>query len=213
MGAIEVNHLPPAWERLAERGPLTSFFGTVIAAVSRPDRFFRELDPDGPIGPALSFWLLTTLPPLVVSGFSGNRMLDRLLSGELTASAPLDWHIPWWILPVVAPLVQFASILLGLAVVHLVLRGLKEAHGGWSGTVRAAGYASAPAVFGLVPIAGAPIAGLWAAVLQFMALRRVHGARTSALLAAYILPVMAVLLVAVLLAVIAIRVYAPELGF
>ncbi|MFC1544079.1 YIP1 family protein [Gemmatimonadota bacterium] len=207
-----MDHLPPAWERLAERGPLTAFFATIGAVLSGTDRFFRELDPDGPIGPALSFWLLTTLPPLVVSGFSGNRLLDRLLSGELTASAPLDWHIPWWVLPVVAPVVQFASILLGLAIVHLVLRGLKEAHGGWSGTLRAAGYASAPAVLGLVPIAGAPIAGLWAAILQFMALRRVHGARTSALLAAYILPVLAVVLVAVLLVVIAIRIYAPDLG-
>ena len=208
-----MDHLPPAWERPAERGPLTSFFATVIAVVSGPDRYFRELDPDGPIGPALSFWSLTTLPPLVVSGFSGNRLLNRLLSGELTASAPLDWHIPWWVLTVVAPLVQFANILLGLAVVHLVLRGLKEAHGGWSGTMRAAGYASAPAVFGLVPIAGAPIAGLWMAILQFMALRRVHGARTSVLLAAYLLPVLAALLVVALLAVIAIRIFAPDLGF
>jgi hypothetical protein len=188
----------PPWEHIDEKGPLTAFFATVWQVLSRPDAFFRDLDPDGPVGRVFGFWLLTALPPLVVSGLSANRLIERMLSGEFTGGTALDWHLPGWVLPAAAPLVQFGGLLLGVAVIHIVLRGLGQARGGWTGTWRAAGYASAPALVGLVPVVGSMVAGLWAAVVQYMALRRVHGAPTWAVVTAYLVPFLFVMLLAIL---------------
>lgn len=209
---MENRDWTPAWEQMAETGPLTAFFRTIADVVARPTSFFTQLSPEGPVGRVIGFWAATALPPLVVVGISANALIRNLITVTLSAPQPAQWRIPWWVLTVAAPLLQFLSLLFGLVVVHLVLQMLDEDRGGWSGTFRAAGYASAPAVFGLVPIVGAPVAGLWVAILQFKALRRVHRAGIGMLLLAYLLPVVVALAIGIGLALILVVLIAPEVA-
>ena len=98
-----------------------------------------------------------------------------------------------------------------ICAVHILLRLMGHASGGWRGSLRAGGYSSAPAVLGFVPYAGAMMGGLWIMVLQFVALKRVHRAPTGILLLAYLLPVVAVLILAAAAMVIAISLISPDL--
>ena len=201
----------PAWERLRELGPLTAFFRTVWDVVSRPVSFFEALPAGGPVPPAVLFWALTTLPPMVVSGMQANSFLNEVISITMTSPRPGYLQIPWWVLTVAAPLLQFVSLLTGLAVVHMLLQMMGRAGGGWRGTFRAGGYASGPAVFGFVPLVGAPLAAVWVAVLQFVALKRVHRVPAWVLLLAYMLPVLAILLIGVAVLLIVISFVSPDL--
>jgi hypothetical protein len=209
---MEDRDWTPAWEQMAEVGSLTAFFRTIIEVVGSPSSFFTRLSPQGPVRRVIGFWAATALPPLVVAGISANALIHDLITVTLNAPQPVQWRIPWWVLTVAAPLMQFMSLLFGLAVVHLVLQMLGEDRGGWSGTFRGAGYATAPGVFGLVPVVGAPVAGLWVAILQFMALRRVHRTGFGMLLLAYLLPVVAATIIGIGLALILVALLAPEVA-
>jgi|GEM_PF-2565943 len=202
-------HEIPPWERFREAGPLSAFIGTLWSVLRSPALFFSRLRADGPVRPALLFWIVTTLPPFVVSGIEGYSFMQETIDILMTAPRPGVFEIPWWIFVVVAPLVQFASLLSGLAMVHLVLTLLGYARGGWRGTWRAGGYASAPAVFGYLPLVGVLVAGIWTAVLQYMALKRVHAAPTWAVLLAYLIPVAGIMAIGIGLVLIVIAVVAP----
>ncbi len=203
--------MPPAWERIAEAGPLTAFFGTVIDVIRAPIRFFESLSPSGPAASVIGFWMLTTLPPMVISGISAHAFLREMLEILVTTPEPVFITIPWWVFVIVAPLLQFASLLADICAVHTLLKMMGHARGGWSGTFRAAGYASAPAIFGYIPYVGALVGGLWMGVLQFVALKRIHQVPTWILLLAYLLPVVVILILATATVVIVISLIAPDL--
>jgi len=203
--------MPPAWERIGDDGPLTAFFGTILDVLRAPIRFFEELQPAGPVAAVIGFWLLTTLPPMVISGVSAYAFLQEMIEILVTAPEPMTFTIPWWAFVIVAPLLQFTSLLADLCAVHVLLKMMGHARGGWRGTFRAGGYASAPAIFGYLPYVGAMIGGLWMGILQFVALKRIHQAPTGILLLAYLLPVVAILIVAAATVVIAISLISPDL--
>lgn len=201
--------MPPAWERFHLVGPLSAFFGTVFDVIRAPLRFFEALPAHGPVLHVILFWAITTLPPMVVSGLQAHSFIQEVFSLTVTAPRPAQLIIPWWLFTVAAPLFQFLSLLGGLAVVHMLLQMMGHAHGGWSGSYRAGGYASGPAIFGFIPLIGVPLAGIWVAVLQFIALRRIHRVPTGILLLAYLLPVLAVLTLAVGIVLIIVAILSP----
>jgi hypothetical protein len=159
----------PAWERRSELGPLTGFFTTLVEVLAHPRTFFESLNPVGPPGSALIFWGLATLPPLVVSGAGTHGFIE-------------------WLFVVVLPLLQCASLLGVVLLIHVILTLLGGAKGGLRGTLRAAGYGAAPALISLVPLVGGMVAGLWVGILQYYALFWVHRCGHGRLLLAYLLP-------------------------
>ncbi len=116
----------------------------------------------------------------------------------------MSFSIPWWVFVIVAPILQFASLLADICAVHILLKMMGHDRGGWRGSFRAGGYASAPAVFGYIPYIGAMVGGLWMGVLQFVGLKRIHQVPTGILLLAYLLPVVVILILAAAAMVIAI---------
>lgn len=204
------NHRPP-WERTGQVGPLTGFFATVWQVLSAPRDFFEGLDASGPWERVLGFWALTSLPPMVWAGLSAHRFVQRIPELAQVDPSAVPFHIPWWVFVVLGPALQFLSLLFGLVLVHLVLRLIGGGQGGWTGSLRAAGYASSPAILGFVPVVGGLIGGLWAALLQYYGLLKVHDEDSWRLLLAYLLPVLLFLALGGLLALAAIRYLAPHL--
>ena len=201
----------PAWEQIREVGPITAFFRTVWSVITRPVVFFETLPSRGPVAVVLLFWSLTTLPPMIVSGIQANAFLEEMVTMLMTAPRPAYLVIPWWLFTIVVPLMQFLSLLSGLAAVHMMLQMMGYAAGGWSGTYRAGGYASGPAVLGFVPLVGAPIAAIWVGLLQFIALRRIHKISIGILMLAYLLPVLLVSFIGVAALLIVLSIVAPDL--
>lgn len=208
---MNAPQMPPAWERISETGPLTAFFGTIIDVVRAPILFFEALPPSGPVARVVGFWILTTLPPMFISGISAYAFLNEMLEILVTSPEPLYFTIPWWVFVIVAPLLQFASLLADLCAVHVLLKLMGHARGGWGGTFRAGGYASAPAIFGYIPYVGALVGGVWMGILQFIALKRIHQVPVWILLLAYLLPVVVILILAVATVVIVVSLIAPDL--
>ncbi len=203
--------MPPAWERIGDDGPLTAFFGTTLDVLRAPIRFFEELSPAGPVAAVFGFWLITTLPPMVISGTSAWTFLQEMIGILVTAPQPMTFTIPWWVFVIVAPLLQFLSLVADICAVHVLLKLMGHARGGWRGSFRAGGYSSAPAIFGYIPYIGAMVGGLWIMLLQFVALKRVHQVPTGILILAYLLPVVAILILAAAAVVIAISLISPDL--
>lgn len=204
--------MPPALERLSEVGPLTGILQTLLDVIRAPILFFERLSPTGPVLRVILFWMLTTLPPLGWAGLHTYEFLQETLALTMTAPMPVQFTVPWWLFVIVAPLLHFVSLLSGVAGVHLLLQIMGHARGGWRGTFRACGYASAPAVLGFVPYVGAPIGGIWMGLLQFIALRRIHNVSFGMLLLAYLLPVLVVIIFAVGLVVVILALVGPNLS-
>jgi len=203
--------MPPAWERIGDDGPITAFFGTILDVLRAPIRFFEELPPSGPVARIFGFWMLTTLPPMVISGISAFAFLQEMLEILVTAPEPMVFTIPWWVFVIVAPLLQFTSLVADICAVHMLLKMMGHARGGWRGSFRAGGYSSAPAIFGYIPYVGAMVGGLWIMLLQFVALKRIHQVPTGILILAYLLPVVVILIVAAAVVVITISLISPDL--
>ncbi|MFO7767870.1 MAG: YIP1 family protein [bacterium] len=204
------NHIP-AWERTRDLGPLTGFFVTVRETLTRPRDFFEGLSAEGPWERVLGFWALTSLPPMAAAGVSAHRFVQRIPELAQVDPASVPFHVPWWVFTIAGPLLQFLGLLFGLALVHLVLRLLGGGEEGWTGSLRAAGYASSPALLGFIPVAGGLIGGLWAALLQYYALLRVHREHPGRLLLAYLLPVLLFAVVGTLVAAASLRFLAPRM--
>gem|GEM_PF-7117617 len=58
---------------------------------------------------------------------------------------------------------------------------------------------------------GAPLAALWVALLQFLALKRIHRVPTGILLLAYLLPAAAILLLGVGVLLVVMAIVAPDI--
>jgi hypothetical protein len=185
--APPISDTPP-WERRSELGPLTAFVTTLGGVLAHPRSFFERLDPRGPVGSALVFWALTTLPPLVVSGAGSHDFLERLPALLEVDPSVIPFHFPLWMFVVVLPLLQCGSLFGAVLLIHGMLALLGGATGGLRGTLRAAGYGAAPALVSLVPLVGGLVAGLWVGILQYYALFWVHRCGHGRLLLAYLLP-------------------------
>lgn len=201
--------LAPPWELRADLGILTAFVTTVGRVLARPRDFFEGLRSDGPVGSVLLFWALAALPPLMVGGAGTHDFLERLPGLINVDPASIPFHFPWWVFVIVLPLLQLGALLSAVLLVHLMLSLLGGTNGGLSGTLRAAGYASAPALVGLVPLVGGLVAGLWVGILQYFALWKVHGTDHTRLVLAYLLPALLAVALGIALAAALVPVIQP----
>jgi hypothetical protein len=200
---------PPPWEQRADLGVLTAFFTTVGRILTRPRAFFGGLSPDGPVATVLLFWVLTALPPLMVGGAGTHDFLERLPALINVDPASIPFHFPLWVFVVALPLLQLGALLSAVLLVHAMLALLGGAKGGLAGSLRAAGYASAPALVGLVPLVGGLVAGLWVGILQYFALWKVHRTDHTRLVLAYLLPAFIAIALGIALAAALVPVISP----
>jgi hypothetical protein len=199
----------PPWEERADVGALTAFVATVGRVLIHPRAFFVRLPAKGPVAEVILFWMLTTLPPLMVSGAGTHHFLERLPDLINVDPASIPFHFPLWVFVMVLPLLQLVALLSAVLLVHLMLSLLGGAGGGLVATLRAAGYASAPALVGLLPLVGGLVAGLWVGVLQYYALWKVHRTGHTRMVLAYLLPALLAVALGIVLAAALVPVISP----
>lgn len=184
--------LPPAWET-ENTAPFFAYLSTLWAILVSPVRFFRTL----PVGAGY-------IKPL----------LFFLILAEAVAIAQALWQL-WGILPP-APLTEGLAhtaqatvalllyplqisffLFLDTLVNHFFLQLFRGAYKGLEGTFRAQAYSAAPMLLLVVPYLGLPMAIVATTVYKFLALRHVHGARSSQVLAALVVPMVLMFAVAI----------------
>lgn len=175
-GAAE-GELLPAWEHKDAFLDLGAMLRTITEVLFSPGRVFSRLGPTPKYGAALVFFILTALVGGVGNQFS-KQVLAAFTGGEVASPLKIGLTVLAlvFILPVLAPVAAFA--LSGM--VHLGLRMVRAASGGFAATFRVVTYVGgATNLFNVVPFLG-PVAGTaWGMVAQVLGFRAAH--RTTVL--------------------------------
>ena len=160
-----------------EDGPiLTAFAATWKGATLDPARFFAGTPREQGTGAALLYYLAIgflvagatlfwdSIPFLAGAGMAGDSWAAELGYGTIS---PLVRFL-------LAPAFLMAGLFLSGGVVHLLLLIFGGANHGFGTTLRVFCYGNSPTIFGVVPIVGTLIGGVWSLVVSIIGLREAH---------------------------------------
>ncbi len=163
---------------------MRNFWQTWVAATLHPGKFFAE--------PAAT---RSRMPPVLFAAIIGALASAVSMTVELAiAKATLAALAGAFGVGLV---LGASSVLLGVVVESAIVHGLLRLFGGatqpFSATFNACCHAAAPQLFGVVPIAGQLIGGVWRMVATVLAIKRTHGTGAGrALVAVLTAPLLAV---------------------
>lgn len=175
---------PSAWE---QKPSLHTFFETLKACLLQPGPFFRTLARRGSLA-YLGFALLAAWP----TSFIGQMLwagIQAVLAGPEAGLLLLG--VTGGVYLFMTPLQILTQVLVGGLLAHGCLKLAGGANAPVEATLRACAYVQASAVFSFVPFLGWAVAGLWALVLQVVALREMHETSWARAIVAVLLPPLA----------------------
>lgn len=174
-----------------EDGPvLTAFATTWKGATFDPGRFFAHTPRESGTGAALLYYLAIGI---MVAGATLFWDSIPFVAASTLADDPLAAELGYGTInPVVrfllAPAILLFAIFLSAGVVHLLLLIFRGADHGFGTTVRVFSYAYSPAIFGVVPILGPIVGGIWSMVISIIGLREAHETTTWKPVVAVLIP-------------------------
>lgn len=177
------------WPPPEDEPILAAIGATWKGATFDPGRFFARTPRHHGTGPALLYYL--ALGILVAGatlfwdsmGMAGAGAGSESLAGELGygAVSPLVGFF-------LSPVILLAALYISAGVVHLLLLMFGGAEHGFGTTVRVFCYAYSPALFGVVPVVGSLVGGIWSLVLSIIGLREAHQTATWKSVVAVLVP-------------------------
>jgi len=182
-----------------EDGPILGAVGaTWKGATFDPGRFFAGTPRDDGTGPALLYYL--ALGILVAGATLFWDSMGMAGAGNESLAGELGYGV-------VSPLVRFflapafliGGLYLSAGVIHLLLLMFGGANHGFGTTVRVFCYGNSPTLFGVVPVIGTLVGGVWSLVVSIIGLREAHDTDTWRVVLAVLIPtVLSILLLMVL---------------
>lgn len=184
----------------SEEGPiLTALAATWKGATFDPGRFFAATPRDRGTGAALVFYLaLGILVAGVTLFWSSMAVLGTAGEPSFMADLGLEPLNPL-VRFLLSPLILLFALFLSAGVVHVLLLIFDGATHGFGTTVRVFCYAYSPAIFGVVPIIGPLVGGIWSVVLAIIGLREAHEAAAWKPAVAVLVPFLGAVLLAFLM--------------
>jgi len=193
MSELESEGYAPR-ETRSSPNPVTNYFATLKAVLTRPSLFFRELPrPPGIVGPLffgiLSSWIGSALEYLWYSGFGkvfGSRIADMMRafekvpeidsSGQFESALAMREKVSEWVFGVGAVLIDpfktcvwilFLALFIWVAARLFANRDYapEERRLGYETAVSIVAFAQAAALFKAVPIVGGMISAIFAMVI------------------------------------------------
>jgi len=187
------------WENLAEHGFFRGLWATIAAATFRPREFFRTMPTGGGIAKPVSFYILLSMFSTAAQTVWFGLFLDTL--SQIIAIPPeiaqyLRFNLVQDIvgIAVLTPAVSILRIFLFSGLMHLGLRTMNSAAGGFNGTLRAIAYTNATSIFNLVPLVGMFIDLFWWMAVFLIALKETHRSTFGRVILAIHLPLVVVIL-------------------
>ena len=168
--------------------PADTFFSTCVRVIFSPRELFDSLSTAerrrwGPVSFALAVGALS----MSLGAFTAG-----LLEGSVARAIGLA--LAWLF---ASPFVTIAGLYISAAIFHASLVVLGARRGPYRATLACVAYASAPALFGVVPVIGVLIGTIWQGVVLVIGLARVHRAGVVrplvAVLAMNLMPVLVAL--------------------
>lgn len=183
-----------AWPPHPDAPVLDAVLAAWRTSVFSPARFYPALGRRQTILPDLLYYLALGV---VVAGIGlfWDAVLPRAgLPGRLgeaigrgTELSPLTGFL-------LSPLVLLVALFIAAVAVHAVLFVLGGAERGFRTTVRVLCFAYGPQLFGVVPVAGVLVGGVWTVVLAITGLRLAHDTRAWKASLAVLVPLVSWLL-------------------
>lgn len=197
----------PAWQT-KEGSLLGRFWTTVRQIYGNPSGFFAAIEPRGLKG-ALSFgWLVCTWAMAFFGIYglwqlsqAGPEQMEQLREAAAAGGNAVKPEQVIETLHGMFMLSLFASPLLGLlnvfvtaGLLHLGVMLVAERHRGFAATFHATAYGFVPLLLMAIPFVGHLIGGLWAIVLQVIAVGQVHRMGPGRASLAVLMPVTGIML-------------------
>lgn len=198
--AIEEGHTargPCAWENRGQLGSLTAIYETMKGVLFSPADLFGKMTFQAGARDALLFGILLGSVGKMV-GFFWDFVL--MWGGLRSFGAGIDrftMGIIFILLMVFSPLLVTVTILFTSGILHLLLLMTGAGKHRFEATMRVVSYGQATQIWGVIPLMGGIVAGLWFLVVQVIGLREIHEAAYWRIVVAFLIPFFLILVLIV----------------
>jgi hypothetical protein len=196
-----VHDVPPSPlsdQETRPQGFWKGLYQAAKAALFYPGRFFRDMLSGRGIREALAFGLLFGSVGAMFGWFWQFLMLFekfRLIAEYFMGQVTLG--ILFVGILVLVPLFVVLEILFSTCILHVTLLIVRGAGHGFDATFKVMAYSQASQILGLIPFVGGLIGWFWQLVIRIIGLKEIHQTTYLRVIMAFLLPIVAMILVAV----------------
>ncbi len=193
---ISAEESYPPWE--GGEGFIKAFFQTVKESLFSPTRFFKKTAAGEGYWAPLIYGMISG-----IIGFGGAILwqwffFSRWFPIERFSDLPYNFYS---IITVGLPVLALFSLLIESLITHICLMSVGGNKKGFEATFRAISYSFSGYLFGIVPLLGGIIGGIYKLILTIIGVREGHGISTGKAVLAIFLPVIVGIGVTILLAI------------
>ncbi len=196
---LKADRGPSPWEDRGRLGLWKGIYRSFLDTLLSPAVFFRTMHTRQGLKEPLAIGILFGAIGLIMGLFR-----DFVLSmwgyggGVQMLSSGVDSPILLSGLMVLSPLIVCVGIFSMSGVLHLFLRIFRAASQGFEGTFRVVAYGQATQIFGVVPILGGLVGGLWFLAILIIGVREIHETTYSRVILAFLMPLLLIVTMAMI---------------
>jgi len=192
------NRLSP-WEERSNLGFWQGIYQTFKAVLFSPEKLFKSMIFNKGIKEPLAYGLLFGSMGTMFGFFwqfliigGSIRSIDQGLVGQL----PMG--LIFLMIMLISPIFVILTIFLTSGIMHLMLLIVGGGKNGFEATFRVISFSQATQILGVIPFIGGIIGGFWLFIAQFIGLRAIHEISYLKVLLAFLIPVIALILLLVM---------------
>ena len=171
------------------QGFFRAFIRTTREVLFTPGRFFKRTASEEGTWPSLLYGIICGTVSLFGAFFWQWLIFTQLTSFGRVRAFPYTLTIV--AITIAIPFVVLAAIVLGTLVTHLCLMIVGGNRQGFQTTMRVVSYSFAGHLFGIIPIIGNTIGGVYALILTILGVKEGHGISMGRAVLAVLLPLIA----------------------
>ena len=195
----EIERKASPWENRSELGIWEGIYQTFKAVLLSPEKFFQSMIFTGGIKEPLAYGLLFGSMGTMLGFFwqfliigSSLQSIDQGLTGQF----PMG--LIFLMIMIISPIFVILTLFLTSGIMHLMLLIVSGGKNGFEATFRVISYSQATQILGLIPLIGGMIGGFWMVIVQFIGLRAIHDISYLKLVMAFLIPVVALIVISVI---------------
>ena len=191
------ERLAPPWENRSELGIWKATYQTLSAILFSPKKFFSAVAFKGGIKEPLAFGLLIgSIGAMFGLFWQFLIMIGSLLTVGHELFSQFTMTIIFLGIIIISPVFVTIGILLTSSIIHLLLLIVRGGGNGFEATFRVISYSQATQAFGLIPIIGGMIGGIWLIIAQIIGLKEIHETSYFKIIIALLIPLAFIFLLA-----------------
>jgi len=171
------------WDNAASKDRIKALWKTFKKSLTNTVCFFEDVKKGkGMLRPAIYAIIINVVVILVFAayemGFSfsgaGDSIKKSVISNYPFITAPIFIVLGVFFILIVFPFFSLFWLFMQSAILHLCLIILRSAKEDFQSTFRVICYSTGPQIFGVVPVIGGMISGIWYLVLAIIGIKVVH---------------------------------------